>query len=361
MIYLVELNFKSGVHFGSDNAGYGIEQVQGFAHSDTIFSSIINVLSPTRHEFQYLEWVRDFFDNSKSNLIIPFKVSSFGFVDTSQGNHKYYVPKPLIQPNIKINDLKRTDKIKELKQRQFISLEIFQKWQVDELIDLESIVNDEKEIADFWIEETKVQHLTDNETTATQIYHSGMVYYHDLIKPFFLIELDEERFPFNDFKEILKAAQYFGLGGRRTTGSGIFEFTEDSWFPIIEGSIEDIRKINPSFNSQKNYARIRFTELFKAEEPSSYYLFSTLFPQKINEANCVAYDLIPRKGWFFSTSSDAQLKRKSCFMFSEGSVFKNKIDGKLVDVTPEEFKEHKIYRYGIPFYIPYREIKNGSY
>ncbi len=356
MKYLIELNFKSGVHFGSDYASYGVEQVQGFAHSDTLFSSIINVLAATKNEFEHLKWVKELFDNSKSEITIPFRISSFGFADISQGDHKYYLPKPLIHPKLTIEDLLKTDKIKELKQRQFISLEVFQKWQTEDLLDLDFAVDEEKEIKDFWTEETKTQHLTDNETAATQIYHAGLVYYYDYIRPFFLIELDEEKFPFNDFKELLKTMQHFGLGGRRTSGSGIFEICEEDWLPITEDSIEDIKKINPSFNVQKNDARIRFTELFKTNS-NSWYLFSTLFPQTINETDVEAYNLIPRKGWFFSTISGVQLKRKSCFMLSEGSILKNEIEGKLVDVTPQEFTEHKIYRYGIPFYIPYREIK----
>ncbi len=39
-------------------------------------------------------------------------------------------------------------------------------------------------------------------------------------------------------------------------------------------------------------------------------------------------------------------------MIKEGAVFPKELKGRLVDVTPEAFKEHRVYRYGIGFTIP---------
>jgi len=38
-------------------------------------------------------------------------------------------------------------------------------------------------------------------------------------------------------------------------------------------------------------------------------------------------------------------------MFKEGSVFVNQFAGKLVDVTPRGFNDHKVYRWGRTFLI----------
>jgi CRISPR-associated protein Csm4 len=48
-------------------------------------------------------------------------------------------------------------------------------------------------------------------------------------------------------------------------------------------------------------------------------------------------------------------------MLSEGSLLRRQIQGELVDVTPAAFNEHKILRYGLPFYIPFSEVKNEEY
>ena len=39
-------------------------------------------------------------------------------------------------------------------------------------------------------------------------------------------------------------------------------------------------------------------------------------------------------------------------MFSEGSVFLASLEGKLVDVTPQNFHRHRIYRSGISLSLP---------
>ena len=40
------------------------------------------------------------------------------------------------------------------------------------------------------------------------------------------------------------------------------------------------------------------------------------------------------------------------FIVEEGTVTKNEIRGKVVDITPKMFKQHKVYRYGISFSLP---------
>ncbi|WP_169702800.1 hypothetical protein [Candidatus Kuenenia stuttgartiensis] len=53
--------------------------------------------------------------------------------------------------------------------------------------------------------------------------------------------------------------------------------------------------------------------------------------------------------------SKAQYKRKTVSMFSEGSVFKQTIQGNLVSVTPEILEKkdfHPVYRNGLAFTVP---------
>ncbi|MGB3509048.1 MAG: type III-A CRISPR-associated RAMP protein Csm4, partial [Microcoleaceae cyanobacterium] len=52
-----------------------------------------------------------------------------------------------------------------------------------------------------------------------------------------------------------------------------------------------------------------------------------------------------------------QGRRKSIQMFTEGSVFAVKPDGKLADVTPEKFTDHRVYRSGISLSLPIKVQK----
>lgn len=63
-----------------------------------------------------------------------------------------------------------------------------------------------------------------------------------------------------------------------------------------------------------------------------------------------------RKGWISSPFTPESYRRKRVFMLEEGSLFKQKIEGCLVDVTPDIWNSelHPVYRYGIAWLIPAR-------
>ena len=351
MKYLFELNFNTATHFGSDIAGYGVEEVQGFAHADTIFSALMNTIIATRNTYNY-KWLNDFLSEEKIEQILPFKVSSFGFVKYIEGQYKYFIPKPEFIPN-ELIPKKDYNNWKIFKNIKYITLERYLDILKKNSFDLDKII--EKEIDNFWLEYTRDQIQTDIVTAATNIYTTGEVFYEKFTKPFILVDLDEENLPLNDFINFLRLVGKFGLGGRRTSGCGIFSFTDEDWFSIEPNTKEEVKIINPGFNYEKNRGRIKLKEILSFNS-SKKYLFSTLFPKEsINDI--YAYNLIIRRGWIFSTSSFRQLKRKTCYMIGEGSIFKKEIKGTLVDTTPDAFTDHIVWRYGIPFYLPYTDLE----
>lgn len=353
MKYVFELDFRGSVHFGDDEAGYGIEDVQVFAHADTIFSGLINSLASIQHEFKSRLWLNDFLSPQKNDgqMNVPFKVSSFGFVDC-RGMKTYYLPKPHYIPEGLIEEDEKIRYGKEFKRHRFISLDTFRKWQQGEQLDIGQILNTEKN--DFWTVDSRIQHLTDSITHATQIYRTGIVFYSEDVKPFFMLDLDEEEFTVTEFLKVMNVLKKNGLGGRRSPGCGLFDFSDTDWFCVDEVESFDQRS---SVEDPEKPARRAFQEVFNHRSNSSY-VFSTFYPENIQDVKALAYDLVLRKGWIFSTSSFKSLKRKTCYMFSEGSVFRSEIRGKIVDVTPSEFNDHRIYRYGIPFTIPFCEVSS---
>ena len=63
-----------------------------------------------------------------------------------------------------------------------------------------------------------------------------------------------------------------------------------------------------------------------------------------------AYDLLARRGWVTSPEG-GHLRRQTVRMFAEGSVFPGggARPGRLVNVTPEAFAGHRVYRYCYAF------------
>lgn len=119
-----------------------------------------------------------------------------------------------------------------------------------------------------------------------------------------------------------------GIGGYRSIGKGQFEQPE-------------IRKVS-----------------LRLPDAEGSLLLSLYYPGDGEEAGLTegCYDLAPRKGYVFSPETRS-LRRKQVMMFGEGSVFPGKSrKGKLVDVTPDNAKEHglphRVYRNGLAFAVP---------
>lgn len=113
-----------------------------------------------------------------------------------------------------------------------------------------------------------------------------------------------------------------GLGGERSSGKGLFFQVEMEEFEM---------------NGQ-------------GEE--SYMTLALLYPQKesFRDEAPLAYRLVERKGFIYSPDCRS-LRRKAIRMFAEGSLFAERIEGEIHDVTPDVFKDHRVYRYGLPFWI----------
>ena len=93
------------------------------------------------------------------------------------------------------------------------------------------------------------------------------------------------------------------------------------------------------------------------KQPTHYSLMSLFWELPLPEGllpkdKTASYAIQERGGWIASPSSGRQLRRQMVRMFTEGSVFPREPLGKLADVTPDKFKQHKIYRSGISLSLP---------
>jgi CRISPR-associated protein Csm4 len=117
-----------------------------------------------------------------------------------------------------------------------------------------------------------------------------------------------------------------GIGGYRTAGKGQF--------------------------AQPDFSHNVMLDL--PESPDGSLMLSIYYPTEAESQGLSdgLYDMVPRRGYVFSPTTHS-LRRKEVSMFSEGSVFPgNGRTGKLVDVTPDGFSDHNVYRYGLAFGVP---------
>lgn len=352
--HYVKLKFTTPVHFGADEAGIGIEAVQPCLHSDTIFSALCNAWAKFRIVSDNdLSQLKQCFDTAP-----PFKISSAFPYYRSGAPLKYLLPRPMLatrQFDYFGNEMRPEQMSqwkKQLKQAQFIPSVYFEKWlQPDQFIQ-EGWLDELNDWKSILIEEIRPKHAQDRLTQASEIYHYGQLFFEQEYDCglYFMVQLYEDSWK-NWLNSGLTALSDMGFGGERNLGMGRFACDDND-----KGVLLPINNRHPLFFLTKN---------MPAEHNCTLSLFYPthseikLIKNALNNKNdIIAYALLKRKGWTYSTSTLLQMKRQTVNMFQEGSVFgiENLTpQGTILDVKPDNFP-HPVWRYGIALSVPL----NGS-
>jgi CRISPR-associated protein Csm4 len=323
-IKIIRLRFKAGLHIGADNSGIGKENVQNIIHCDTIFSMLVNAKAALASG-----------DQQEINAFIQsIKSLSSGFLFRQlrgEHNYEYFLPRPLNTPPDFLGPYKIKRRIKygkAVKNASFITLDLFQKWVTGKQLGVSALEKiGGREYRDLYAIRVRPRRASDRLTDASHYYHAGEMYLKNNAGIYFLIssEIGDQQ-----LEAVLKHAGDNGLGGIRNSGKGVFDF-----------------EISPLDQ--------QWTDIMKPEG-ENHVIMSLFAPgtEEIDNLDPVAYSLILRKGWTFSSIASGQFKRKTCRMFGEGSVFRNKPEGCLVDVTPDPQGAflHRFFRFGKALSIP---------
>lgn len=350
--YIVHLYFKNALHVGAANSGIGIEATQDFIHSDTLWAAIANhwAILDKAGDIYFDDFLNGFSSKYKNGIRSVeeplFRISSaFPLTDNDR---MYWLPKPLSVPmafskcNVEDCEHQRKEYGKKVKQEKFIPLNVFQEW-----------INFQKNASDVREQERKGiscgqmrPHATiDRISMQAQLFHSGITYFDKFEKRvglYFLIQCKERtRTALEKIFEVIYDAG--AIGGDRNIGLGTLAEK-----PVFTEATE-------------------FEDLFNTENSNAHCLLSLCCPSDaeiLNVKKAVAYNLALRKGWTGSLSIGLQRKRKTVYMFSEGSVFQTELHGSLVDITPSKNITpewnglHDVYRYGYALSVPIKIYLN---
>lgn len=316
--YLVRLKFNSPLHVGSDEASVGVEGVRSWIHSDTIFSALCNIWAGDKKGEEILGRIKEGDFTFRLSSAFPYKQQDKQFT--------YFLPRPLLPGSTSFDVFSS-----RVKKAEFLTLAQFEGW-------IRGDIRDDSGAADFGIgakdtsfciEQVRPRHSSDRETMASSIYYCGEVFFKKGAGLYFIIETSETKDFLNYSLELLS---YYGLGGERNIGYGTFSY-----------ELEELAE-----NSQ--WMRLRQVQ------GNAHCLVSLYYPDEKEKReiqnSALAYGLVLRKGWFHSKTAKRQMKRNTCRMFSEGSIFKSVPKGCIPDLKPEGFSEHPIHRCGLAMSFP---------
>ena len=321
-VYVFKLKFKGPAHFGE--TGIDLENVSERVGSDTLFSALVNAHKEVYGIKETTEFVENY--SKKPQFIIS---SLFVYLE-----NKIFLPRPLIDLRID-NEIKRNYG-KDLKKIKWLDLKGFENWLKSNLNDeeIERMKSLQIEYSEAYTTEIRPRVTLDRTTSQSNIYHSGLVYFKKNTGLYGFVAFTDTKF-IKNFQTMLRILGQFGLGGEKTYGCGMFEIE------MFERVSENLRKI---FFRQSDIHIILSLYHPDNEEISSL------------KGNAIAYDIVRKRGWITTGRYALPYKRKSVGFFVEGSVFRNKPSGTIVDVTPDELENelpHRIFRNGYAFTIPF--------
>jgi len=331
-----------------------LNETDDIIHSDTLFSALVSIHSQI---FDNTDLFVEAFDKGDIKISSAFPM----LMDKCEEQKIFFLPKPEINLSVSEN-------IKEEKKIRFISIDSY-KYLCDNLNgNSNNIVGfsdrnffhsigsafavtkpelkTEYPLSGFIAEIVTPKTKVHSKSQEDSFYHEtdiqliplniGSDDRQNFLYPhfYFLHELSASENLKSEFMTCLRVLVDEGIGGERSTGKGHFE-------KIIETTIE----LNVSNKSDQ------------------YMLVSIFNPSTQAEFNSFdKYEIILRGGGSVSLDTEdeteeqkpeySNFRKKQVKMISEGAVLSGRIEGRLVDITPEKGSNNKYYRNGKSFTIP---------
>ena len=302
MIYQIyKMEFLNNVRFGKQS----LNETNPTLYADTLFSAL------------YQEAMKQQKENSFYQMVHTGKlIFSDGF--PYQGR-EYYLPKPYIR----IEETDKKDNSKEKKK--------FKKLKYIPLSKLERYLKGETKAEEFE-EEQELGYTGMKVSVAVrgkeepEPYRVRYFTFQEGNGLYFLVKTDNEE-EIQLLDELMTGLSYSGIGGKRHTGMGRFEYERCDMPVILRTKLET-----------------------SAEK---YMLLSTALPEE-NELEQILeqaeYQLLKRSGFVASTDyADQQMRKRDLYVFQSGSCFGKTFSGQIVDVS--DAGRHPVYRYAMGIFM----------
>ncbi|MGV2928381.1 type III-A CRISPR-associated RAMP protein Csm4 [Macrococcus capreoli] len=294
---IVKLSFLTPVHFGKRRLADSEQSIK----ADTLFSAL------------FIEAIQLDLDTKilLDNIVIS---DTFPYIEET-----LYLPKPLI----KISSVQQDDNYKVFKKLKYIPVNQFNEYLKGNISsDLAESIIDEFNLGQVSTE-TKVSLVEVDNNGEPAPFSVGTFKFNKNAGLYFMVNIENKNKDY--FITLMDALQYSGLGGKRHSGYGRFEYE------IIS-----------------NY------EFFNASKTTNNNILLSSAMFNHNEADKLTetdrYTLSKRTGYIQSVNFEENLvKKRDFFSFYAGSVFKNRFEGYIADVG--ENGQHPVYRYAKAFWL----------
>lgn len=329
MIYYVfTLKFLAPVHFGDTASGGKLDKIALSCSADTLFAALCNEAAASNVDLLQKLITKVSQKELKFSSLFPY----YRTQDKNKDLYMY-LPKPLLQMDVKeqsgksFNEIKQlATKLKKQKKTSYIRASKMQEW----------LHNSKQGIAaDYDIPEFAVPFVSGKVNLREgepKPYYVGSYLFTENTGLYFICGVEDED-DMEWLKNLLVQLGMSGIGGKRSSGCGKFELADD----YMEIESEDLDVI--------------FDMLF--EEDSNIQMCLAPVCPVIEEIDIVkhgTYKLLKRGGFISSPEMAENIKRDSVYMLAEGSCFSKRLQGQVLSQRVEGLA-HKLYRDGVGMFV----------
>ena len=332
--YLFTLKFLTPVHFGDSGNGGNLERVSMTCSADTFFSALCNEAAMISKDC--VETLVNKFAEGKVKLS-----SLFPFYQADDEELQLYLPKPLYRMDVEAPNTKSFEemKIAATKMKKMKKTTYVRASELEDLLD--AVKSNEEYEYDLPVFATKMNSERVNKRMAEPLpYFVGSYLFAKNAGLYFVLGLENEE-DFDEIEELVLQLGLSGIGGKRSSGYGKYEFFDD----CIE--------LDSDYGVYAD--DLALARMLSDNEAGLQMCIAPVKPN-CEDAMVVKegfYKLLRRSGFVSSNNMEENLKRDSVYMLAEGSCFKERVSGNLVDFTVQGVN-HKIYRNGLGMYVGVR-------
>ncbi len=334
---IVKLQFTGPLHLSKGKPD-GYEAGGRILHSDALKSALLAAAIQLRPEIGVYQDAHPFLDQFEISSAFPYWKETFFF------------PKPLTNLKWQVEGKDERTSGKLLKEVEFLDKTYFEaalkgapgtelpksnfsgdKTQISRIFQLPELNElEERFIIKSELNQRVAVPRWQDKDTDGNTYYVERLFFRENAGLFFLVKFKEGLdLPF--WMEVMEHIGEQGVGTDRATGNGQFI---------------------PEY--LKNGLQLQLPE------DANMQMALSLFCPAQNEVTPALFDhaafsLTKRGGWLTTEDDMLTFRKKSVYMFAEGSVFpKSKLTGKVVDLKPDEVigLDHPVWRDGRPWFIP---------
>ena len=338
---LISLEFTTPVRFGGHQSGGGLDQSEITCYADTFFSALCHETLNSGGSVELNKLV-DLVMNDQ--LLIS---DLFPFYTPERGEEvTYYLPKPILpekEPKHYLTDQQeiemRFQQQKKIKKQNYVPAQFLRQYVKAQQRSESGDLDWEMPAVAVEIESQRVGMLG-QEKSQPYLVSAKQFFSNKPTTGLYLLMGLTDTVDQEWILRLVKSAGLSGIGGKRSTGYGRFEFYEEPIQLFADGGgIYDGDSSIGKMLNKKDGEMMALSVTHPLEKELALLNHEASF-----------YQLVNRSGFVWSVSyADQPLKRKPVTMIKAGSVFPEKMRGCVVDTA--QHGNHPVYRYGKGFFL----------